>query len=149
MPVNDKTGRPANDNGPCSTPVVVPRQRIGGIKPPAIVATAAPANDNGVNTAVHRDSASGKQTSPPSLRDRTDVSCFYILKELASRLYKSERWLWHWLVWLLQRRRVVELTKDKAVIETANSTVAYRRYNKPALGPLGDSLDDVASGSHQ
>ena len=51
------------------------------------------------------------------------------------------------LVWLLQGRRVVELTKDKAVIETPTGTVSYRRYNKPALGPLGDSLDDFASGS--
>jgi hypothetical protein len=49
------------------------------------------------------------------------------------------------LIWLLRGRRVVELTKDKAVIETATGTVSYRRYNKPALGPLGDSLDDVAS----
>jgi hypothetical protein len=51
------------------------------------------------------------------------------------------------LVWLLHGRRAVELTKDKAIIETANGTVVYRRYNKPALGPLGDSLDDFASGS--
>ena len=50
------------------------------------------------------------------------------------------------LIWLLHGRRVSELTKDKAVIETATGTVAYRRYNKPALGPLGDSLDDFASG---
>ena len=48
------------------------------------------------------------------------------------------------LVWLLQGRRVVELTNDKAVIETATGTVSYRRYNKPAVGPLGDSLDDFA-----
>jgi len=48
------------------------------------------------------------------------------------------------LIWLLRGRRVVELIKDKAVIETATGTVAYRRYNKPALGPLGDSLDDFA-----
>jgi len=48
------------------------------------------------------------------------------------------------LVWLLQGRRVVELTKDKAVIETATGTVSYRRYNKPALGPLGDSVDDIS-----
>ena len=48
------------------------------------------------------------------------------------------------LVWLLQGRHVVALTKDTAVIETANGTVVYRRYNKPALGPLGDSLDDFA-----
>jgi hypothetical protein len=53
------------------------------------------------------------------------------------------------LIWLLRGRRVVEITKDKAVIETARGTVSYRRYNKPALGPLGDSLDDFASGSHQ
>jgi hypothetical protein len=53
------------------------------------------------------------------------------------------------LVWLLKGRRVIELTKDNAVIETAAGTVSYRRYNKPALGPLGDSLDDFASGSHQ
>ena len=51
------------------------------------------------------------------------------------------------LIWLLRGRRVVELTKDKAVIETATGTVSYRRYNKPALGPLGDSLDDFAPGS--
>jgi hypothetical protein len=49
------------------------------------------------------------------------------------------------LIWLLHGRRVVALTKDTAVIETANGTVAYRRYNKPALGPLGDSLDDMGS----
>jgi hypothetical protein len=51
------------------------------------------------------------------------------------------------LIWLLHGRRVVELTKDKAVIETPTGTVAYRRYNKPALGPLGDSLNDFVPGS--
>jgi hypothetical protein len=49
------------------------------------------------------------------------------------------------LVWLLQGRRVVALTKETAAIETATGTVAYRRHNKPALGPLGDSLDDMGS----
>ena len=49
------------------------------------------------------------------------------------------------LMWLVQGRRVVELTKDKAVIETPTGTVAYRRYNKPAQ--LGDSLDDFAPGA--
>jgi hypothetical protein len=48
------------------------------------------------------------------------------------------------LVWLLHGRRVVEFTKDKAVIETPKGTVSYSRNNKPALGPFGDSLDDVA-----
>jgi hypothetical protein len=49
------------------------------------------------------------------------------------------------LAWLLQGQRVVALTKDTAVIETANGTVVYRRYNKPALGPLGDSVADMGS----
>jgi hypothetical protein len=48
------------------------------------------------------------------------------------------------LVWLLRGRRVVALPNDSASIATANGTVSYRRYNKPALGPLGDSLDDFA-----
>ena len=47
------------------------------------------------------------------------------------------------LVWLLQGRCVVALTEDTAAIETATGTVSYRRHNKPALGPLGDSLDDM------
>jgi hypothetical protein len=51
------------------------------------------------------------------------------------------------LVWLSQGRRVVELTKDKAVIETPNGTVSYRRHDKPALGPLGDSQDDMGQNS--
>jgi len=50
------------------------------------------------------------------------------------------------LIWMLQGRRVVALTQDTAVIETANGTIAYRRYNKPALGLLGNSLDDFARG---
>ena len=41
------------------------------------------------------------------------------------------------LVWLLRGRRVIEFT------EAVTGAVSYRRYNKPALGPLGDSLDDM------
>jgi hypothetical protein len=33
------------------------------------------------------------------------------------------------LVWLLHGRRVAALTKDTAVIETANGTLSYRRYS--------------------
>ena len=49
------------------------------------------------------------------------------------------------LVWLLQGRPVVALTADTAAIEspTTGGTTTYRRFNKPALGPLGDSLDDL------
>jgi hypothetical protein len=47
------------------------------------------------------------------------------------------------LVWNLLGRRVVALTENTAAIEghTGNITV-YRKLNKPAYGPLGDSLDD-------
>jgi hypothetical protein len=49
------------------------------------------------------------------------------------------------LVWLLQGRPVVALTEATAAIQnpTGNVTV-YRKNNKPALGPVGDSLDDFA-----
>jgi hypothetical protein len=49
------------------------------------------------------------------------------------------------LVWLLQGRPVVALTADRAAIEnpdTGNITT-YRKHNKPAFGPVVDSLDDL------
>jgi hypothetical protein len=50
------------------------------------------------------------------------------------------------LVWLLRGRPVVGMTAESAVIRTASGgTVIYRKNNKPALGPLGDSLDDMGT----
>jgi len=48
------------------------------------------------------------------------------------------------LCWLLEGRPVVALTEATAAIEnpTGNITV-YRKHNRPALGPVGDSLDDL------
>jgi hypothetical protein len=47
------------------------------------------------------------------------------------------------LIWLLRGRPVLALTEGTAAIESPTGTVTvYRRHNKPALGPLGDSLDD-------
>jgi hypothetical protein len=49
------------------------------------------------------------------------------------------------LIWLLEGRRVVGLTECTAAIQnpaTASITM-YRRHDKPALGPLGDSLNDL------
>jgi len=47
------------------------------------------------------------------------------------------------LVWLLQGRPVVALTVETAAIQTASGgTLIYRKCNKPAFGPVGDSLDD-------
>lgn len=54
MRANDKTGQPANDNEPCPKPMSTSRQRIDGIKSPATLATAAPANDNEVTTTAGR-----------------------------------------------------------------------------------------------
>jgi hypothetical protein len=40
---------------------------------------------------------------------------------------------------------VIVLTADTATIRNpaSGSITTYRRFNKPALGPLGDSLDDL------
>jgi hypothetical protein len=48
------------------------------------------------------------------------------------------------LCWLLQGRPIVALTADTAAIENpaTGAITTYRRFNKPALGPLGDSVDD-------
>jgi hypothetical protein len=48
------------------------------------------------------------------------------------------------LIWLLRGSPVVALTEAAAAIKmTGTGTiVTYRKHNKPAFGPLGDSLDD-------
>ena len=47
------------------------------------------------------------------------------------------------LVWLLQGHPVVALTEATAAIRMPSGNVTtYRKHNKPAFGPLGDSLDD-------
>lgn len=47
------------------------------------------------------------------------------------------------LIWLLRGRGVVALTETTAAIQSATAILIYRKLNKPALGPLGDSLDDM------
>jgi len=47
------------------------------------------------------------------------------------------------LIWLLQGRPVVALTEATASIENPTGNITtYRRFNKPALGPVGDSMED-------
>src|SRR5262245_37331463 len=47
------------------------------------------------------------------------------------------------LIWLLQGRPVLALTTATAAIENPTGAITvYRRYHKPGLGPVGDSLDD-------
>lgn len=48
------------------------------------------------------------------------------------------------LIWLLRGRPVVALTAETAAIQSpAGSVTVYRRHNKPGLGPVGDSLDEL------
>jgi hypothetical protein len=47
------------------------------------------------------------------------------------------------LIWLLQGRPVIALTETEAAIQSAGAVVMYRKFRKPAFGPLGDSLDDM------
>jgi hypothetical protein len=49
------------------------------------------------------------------------------------------------LIWLLRGRPVIALTETTAAIQGATAVFTYRKLNKPALGPLGDSLDDIGA----
>ena len=48
------------------------------------------------------------------------------------------------LIWLLCGREVVAFTEATAAIQSSTGAITiYRRHNKPALGPVGDCLDDL------
>jgi hypothetical protein len=49
------------------------------------------------------------------------------------------------LIWLLNGRPVVAMTETEAAIQGASAVLMYRKHRKPALGPLGDSLDDMGA----
>ena len=49
------------------------------------------------------------------------------------------------LIWLLDGKPVIALTATEAAIQEATGVTVYRKLNKPALGPLGDSLDDFGA----
>ena len=49
------------------------------------------------------------------------------------------------LIWLLRGRPVIALTETDAAIRGATAVLVYRKLRKPALGPVGDSLDDVGA----
>jgi hypothetical protein len=50
------------------------------------------------------------------------------------------------LIWGLQGRPVIALTDATAKIEMpTGSILTYRGHNKPAYGPLGDSIDDFVA----
>ena len=49
------------------------------------------------------------------------------------------------LTWLLRGRPVLALTESTAAVESPTGAITvYHRHNKPALGPLGDSLEDLS-----
>jgi hypothetical protein len=48
------------------------------------------------------------------------------------------------LIWSLRGRPVVALAEGTAAIENPTGAITvYRKNNKPMLGPVGDSLDDL------
>jgi hypothetical protein len=55
------------------------------------------------------------------------------------------------LVWLLEGREVLALTADTASVRNpkTGTVTVFRKNNRPALGPLGDSLDDLDPGWRQ
>ncbi|MGA7390426.1 MAG: hypothetical protein WA322_08645 [Pseudolabrys sp.] len=46
------------------------------------------------------------------------------------------------MIWNLEGRRVVALSSNTAAVATSSGALTHRKANKPAFGPLGDSLDD-------
>ena len=49
------------------------------------------------------------------------------------------------LIWLLRGRPVVASMETEAAIQGATAVLVYRKLRKPALRPVGDSLDDVGA----
>jgi hypothetical protein len=48
------------------------------------------------------------------------------------------------LIWLLHGCPVIALTEATAAIQNPSGAITiYRKHNKPALGPTGDSVDDL------
>jgi hypothetical protein len=49
------------------------------------------------------------------------------------------------LCWLLEGKKVIAITESTATSKNAitGNVTTYRRFNKPGLGPLGDSLEDL------
>ena len=49
------------------------------------------------------------------------------------------------LVWLLEGREVIAMTETTATIRNpaTGAITVYRRHHKPALGPLGDALEEL------
>jgi hypothetical protein len=58
---------------------------------------------------------------------------------------RLSRYDWNGLCWLLEGRSVTVLSETAAMIENPDtgSTTLFRKNNRPALGPLGDSLLDI------
>jgi hypothetical protein len=48
------------------------------------------------------------------------------------------------LCWLLDGKSVTALSSETAVIKSSTGAIIkYRKHNRPGLGPVGDSLDDL------
>jgi len=66
-------------------------------------------------------------------------------EQLAANYTRLARYDATGLIWLLHGRAVVALTATEAAIQGATGVIVYRKLNKPALGPVGDSLDNMGA----
>jgi hypothetical protein len=65
-------------------------------------------------------------------------------RQATSRYRRLSRYDEIELIWLLRGRPVLALTDSTAaVVSPTGAVTIYHRHNKPALGPHGDSLDDL------
>ena len=61
--------------------------------------------------------------------------------------YDATGLIWLLSSWIRSSPGQIALTESEAAIECSTSILVYRKHRKPALGPLGDSLDDLGAGS--
>jgi hypothetical protein len=61
------------------------------------------------------------------------------------RYWRRSRYDETGLIWLLRGGPVLALTESAAAVMSPSGAVTiYRGHNRPALGPLGDSLEDLS-----
>ena len=86
----------------------------------------------------------GEQAASIGWTARDLFGLYRIPKKPAPNYRRLSRYDGTGLVWLLRGRPVVALSDATAAIEHPTGAITiYRKHDKPPLGPLGDSLDDI------
>ena len=96
--------------------------------------------------ARRRSSRNGAQKPRRSAgQSESYLACNPVPGRPASSYRRLSRYDETGLIWLLRSRPVVVLTETTAAIQGATAVLTYRKINRPALGPVGDSLDDFGA----